>query len=302
MKVILGFSHSCVIGTQTTFSRDLEPEYLALSSDGKTVYVMCQENSAIAIFDLETKKIKDIKPLAAKSWASTTAGLDASDRDPTGTINMQKWNIHGMLQADTIDIYKASDGKEYLVIANEGDDKEYKWEGLASGLACEWTEMTRGASMTRDEVESAGPAQADLFDNTKLGRIKVGLFDQRASPTSGNYSKIYTMGGRSFSIINPETMATVYDSGSLMEEILKDTYPKIFNSDNSNSKSQEAVKDERCGQAAPYILSPLVHSFASFALSALSPTLRCLGAHLHIDTLRSSSNMRADILPAIIQV
>lgn len=53
--------------TQTTFSRDLEPEYLALSADGKTVYVGLQENCAIAIFDLETETIKDIKPLQRKS-------------------------------------------------------------------------------------------------------------------------------------------------------------------------------------------------------------------------------------------
>jgi hypothetical protein len=178
------------------------------------VYVSLQENCAIAIFDLETMKIKDIKPLAAKSWASTNAGLDASNNDKTA--NMQKWNIHGMLMVDTIDLYKASDGKEYLVTANEGDDKEYIW----GDEICLWTEMKRVKSMT-SSVTVTGLTQADLQDDTKLGRIKAGLFDQRASITSGDYNKIYTMGGRSFSIINPETMATVYDSGSLMEEILK---------------------------------------------------------------------------------
>jgi hypothetical protein len=80
--------------------------------------------------------------------------------------------------------------------------------------------MKRVKSMT-SSVTVTGLTQADLQDDTKLGRIKAGLFDQRASITSGDYNKIYTMGGRSFSIINPETMATVYDSGSLMEEILK---------------------------------------------------------------------------------
>jgi len=207
------------------------------------VYVSLQENSAIAIFDLETKKIKDIKPLAAKSWASTNAGLDASNSD--GANTMQKWNIHGMLMVDTIDIYKASDGKEYLVTANEGDDKEYLWDEGGTNK-CTWTEMKRVKSMIGAGTVT-GLTQADLPDDTKLGRIKAGLFDQRASPTSGDYNKIYTMGGRSFSIINPETMATVYDSGSLMEEILKDNYPKIFNSEASKTSPQEAQKDGRCG-------------------------------------------------------
>ena len=39
-------------------------------------------------------------------------------------INMAKWNIYGMLMPGTIASYKASDGVEYIVTANEGDDKE----------------------------------------------------------------------------------------------------------------------------------------------------------------------------------
>ena len=124
--------------------------------------------------------------------------------------------------------------------ANEGDDKEYLW-----GSQCTWTEMKRVKSMT-SSVTVTGLTQADLQDDTKLGRIKAGLFDQRASITSGDYNKIYTMGGRSFSIINPETMATVYDSGSLMEEILNNNYNAIFNSEAAPTQPQTVQKDGRC--------------------------------------------------------
>ncbi len=56
-----------------------------------------------------------------RAWADTHAGLDASNKD--GHINMQKWNIYGMLMPDTVKAYTATDGVEYLVTANEGDDK-----------------------------------------------------------------------------------------------------------------------------------------------------------------------------------
>ena len=104
-----------------TLARDLEPEYLALSSDGKTVYVGLQEACAIATFDLETNTFTQIKALQPKEWWTTSQGLDASNRDDR--INMQKWHIYGMLMPDTIMAYTASDGEEYIVTANEGDDK-----------------------------------------------------------------------------------------------------------------------------------------------------------------------------------
>ena len=66
-------------------------------------------------------KIKDIKPLKTKDWSKTSKGLDASDKDKK--INMKKWKIHGMLMPDAIQVYTGSDGVEYLVTANEGDDK-----------------------------------------------------------------------------------------------------------------------------------------------------------------------------------
>ena len=158
--------------SETTFSKDLEPEYLALSADGKTVYAAMQEACAVAIFDLETLQFKDIKALKTKSWKNTNAGLDASNRD--SGINMEKWDIHGMLMPDTIHVYTAADGVEYLVTANEGDDKEYIWGNEDSV----WTEMTRGKDLPADKVSNVpGVLAADIADQAKLGRIKIGTFE-----------------------------------------------------------------------------------------------------------------------------
>jgi hypothetical protein len=54
-------------------------------------------------------------------------------------VNMQPWNVFGMRMPDTVKSFKAGNGKEYIVMANEGDDKEYVW-----GNEAVWTEMIRG--------------------------------------------------------------------------------------------------------------------------------------------------------------
>ena len=174
--------------------------------------------------------------LRCREWKDTCKGLDPSNKDSAdggAKINMAKWNIYGMLMPDTIASYKASDGVEYIVTANEGDDKEYEWE--TSDGTTVWTEMIRGKDMADAGLSvrsSAGVTDADLADQKKLGRIKCGWFDGRGSNfAEKKFDKIYTMSGRSFSIISTETWETVGDPGSLMEETLAKHYPAIFNSE-----------------------------------------------------------------------
>ena len=107
--------------SEATFSKDLEPEYLALSKDGDTVYVGLQEACAIAVFKIDSMKIASIHALKPKDWTKTSKGLDASNKD--NKVNMKKWPVYGMLMPDTIQVYTAANGKEYLVTANEGNDK-----------------------------------------------------------------------------------------------------------------------------------------------------------------------------------
>ena len=127
--------------------------------------------------------------------------------------------------------------------------QEYEWE-TADGTTTVWTEMIRGkdiAGMGGSVKESAVVTDADLADETQLGRIKIGWFDGRSDFADQQYDSIYTMGGRSFSIISTKTWETVYDSGSLMEEVLKEKYPSIFNSEaqDDGSKPQTDNKDDR---------------------------------------------------------
>ena len=127
--------------------------------------------------------------------------------------------------------------------------QEYEWE-TADGTTTVWTEMIRGkdiAGMGGSVKESAVVTDADLADEAQLGRIKIGWFDGRSDFADQQYDSIYTMGGRSFSIISTKTWETVYDSGSLMEEVLKEKYPSIFNSEaeDDGSKPQTDNKDDR---------------------------------------------------------
>ena len=65
------------------------------------------------------------------------------------------------------------------------------------------------------------------------------LLDGRGSNfAEKKFEKIYTMSGRSFSIISTQTWETVYDPGSLMEETLQANYATIFNSEAEKDKKQ----------------------------------------------------------------
>jgi hypothetical protein len=70
---------------------------------------------------------------------------------------------------------------------------------------------------------SAFPNAADLKKDTELGRLTV--FSTMGKNSSGQYDKLYTLGGRSFSIYNASTGAQVYDSGNDIETLTYSTMP-----------------------------------------------------------------------------
>lgn len=82
------------------FSEDVEPEYLALSTDQQTLYVNLQENNAIATVDLKSGKIKDIQSLGLKPFGVQENRLDASDKD--SKVALEDWPVYGLYQPDSI--------------------------------------------------------------------------------------------------------------------------------------------------------------------------------------------------------
>lgn len=216
-----------IFGPGASVSQDLEPEYIAISPDSSTAYVVLQENNAVAIVDLETVVVTKIVALGVKDHSVEGSGLDASNRDDT--INIQTWPVCGMYQPDSIAAFQV-DGKVYIASANEGDARDY--DGFS--------EEDRIGDVTLDT--SAFP-MADIQDNENLGRLKLTL-SQGDTDDDGDFDKIYTYGARSFSIWD-ESMSLVFDSGDDFEQRTASLIPDLFNSNNDSNDSFDNRSDDK---------------------------------------------------------
>jgi hypothetical protein len=126
-----------IYGPNASVAQDLEPEYIAVSADGRTAWATLQENNALARIDIASATVTDILPLGTKDHGIAGNELDASDTDG-GNINIRNWaGVHGLYLPDAMSAYTAG-GQTYLVTANEGDarawgeDNPAYWAGDAS--------------------------------------------------------------------------------------------------------------------------------------------------------------------------
>jgi hypothetical protein len=200
---------------KTSLARDIEPEFIAYSSDSKTAYVSCQENNVVATLDLATKSFTSVTSLGLKDWGVWEA--DFSNKDSM-LGNFKKWpNVYGMYQPDTLASYSVG-GVDYIVSANEGDAKDYKSA----------TEEYRVKKLTLDAsilsaYNNRYATVSELQADAELGRLKTTATEGIASgtPTADSvsgvtYNKVYSYGGRSFSIWRASDMKLVWDSGDVV--------------------------------------------------------------------------------------
>lgn len=62
-----------IFGPNASVAQDLEPEYIAVSTDSRTAWVTLQENNAVATIDLVTAKVTQLVGLGFKDHSAVTA-------------------------------------------------------------------------------------------------------------------------------------------------------------------------------------------------------------------------------------
>ncbi len=205
----------------STLSQDLEPEYITINSDSNKVWVALQENNAIAEINLTNNTINSIWPLGTKDISKPGNGFDVSDNN--GQVLIANWPVQAFYIPDAIANY-AVNGTNYIVTANEGDEKEYGT----------YTERVAVSAMSLDAT--AFPNATVLKQNSNLGRF-------RATNANGNtdsdadFETINCVGTRSFSIFNTTSKQIVYDSGDDFEMYTATNYPTLFNADHTSSNT-----------------------------------------------------------------
>ncbi len=238
-------------GPGASVAQDLEPEYIAISQDGTTAFATLQEANSVAVIDIASATVTDIKSLGMKDHSLAGNGFDASDRDGAGTSvlngNIQNWNVKGMYMPDGIASFSNS-GQQYYVTANEGDSRE-DWPG--------GSEEVRLGSAAIDPVLNATMIAAHGADwktnNDKLNRLTVSKSGDLDG--DGDLDEIQVFGGRSFSILDA-TGNMVFDSGDQLEQIIKAQAPGLWDdtrSDNKGPEPESAVVGQVNGRALLFL-------------------------------------------------
>ncbi len=227
------------------FENEIEPEYIAISSDDTKAYISLQENNAIAVIDLSPgqERVERIEPLGFKDFMKSGFGLDASDKD--GANRIHNLPVFGLYQPDGVACFEVN-GARYLVTANEGEDR--KRDDFTEAERYEKLKNAQGKAPAIDEQSFAKQLGADntmrvpdLAKPGNMGRLKVSTL-RGDDDGDGDFDRVFCFGGRSVSIWKVAadgSIAQTWDSGSEIERMIDQSMPKAFNMDSSISPSRD---------------------------------------------------------------
>lgn len=203
-----------------SLAQDMEPEYVAVSADGATAYVACQENNAFAVVDIAAATITEIRALGEKDHSLPGNAFDASNQDGIDG-NFQSWPVKGYYMPDGICTFTVN-GVEYVASANEGDGRD-DFPGFG--------DETRGKDLEADftmDTEDPTPdtglyTSAQLNDSALLGRLKMvtSPYDIARGDTDGDgdVDQLYSFGARSVTIWDTAGNV-VFDSADVLEQAM----------------------------------------------------------------------------------
>jgi 2',3'-cyclic-nucleotide 2'-phosphodiesterase (5'-nucleotidase family) len=204
-----------ITGPNATVAQDLEPEYITIAGDGRTAWVSLQENNALAVLDLRSRRVDRIVALGTSDHSVAGFGFDASDRD--GRIDISTRSTKGLYMPDGLANFELR-GKQYVLTANEGDARDYTG----------FVDVGRARSVADTATIPAAGVDA------QLGRLNVITTAPATKNAAGKVTDLYTLGSRSFSIRTAKG-ELVWDSGDAFEQITARTLPGNFNASNSSN-------------------------------------------------------------------
>lgn len=242
-----------VFGPGANLSTDIEPEYIAVSSNSQTAFIALQENNGIAKLDIPSKTITDIFPLGTKDYSDFS--FDLSDRDDQ-VGNLNNWPVLSFYQPDAIDYFEIG-GIGYIISANEGDARDY--DGYSEEVRCD--------DLNLDPI--AYPDSATLQLDENMGRLKVTTANGDTD-NDGDIDQIYGYGARSFSIWsttgnlmfdsgNEFTLKTLYEFGSYPENRSDDkgTEPESVTTYSDGTNTFAIIGLERSGDVLIYNINDI---------------------------------------------
>ncbi|MCL1948846.1 MAG: choice-of-anchor I family protein [Turicibacter sp.] len=234
-----------IIKAGNTPSRDLEPEYVTFSADGKTAFVALQENNAIAHFDLLEMAFTGVYGIGFIDHSLAGSEINLNDNE----INIRNENVFGMPMPDGISAIEIN-GVQYILTANEGDARE--WDFYRPGTNSGGGNRARYRNFRRSMINGSAAVE--------------NLVNEMHYVTNQRLDDWFIFGSRSFSIIRADNMEMVFDSGSDFERITAETFPSIF-----NAHHRENVWNTRSSRKGPEPESvvSLSHAGRHFALVGL---------------------------------
>lgn len=192
-------------------SLDLEPEYIACNNN--TAYITLQEANAVAILDLVSATYRGVYSLGYQDLSLEENALDLIE-DGVYAANTYPDAVAAYMP-DGIAMYE-SDGKTYLVTANEGDAREWGSEEDGTAFCNEIKETLIATDGT--EAEKVRVIDPEVTDGLPEGKTVL-------------YSS------RSFSVfrVDEDGLTLVFDSGKDFEALSAKYIPEYFNCSNDDN-------------------------------------------------------------------